>query len=219
MAFKAYQADALVGILTAKLIHRGYYQQAMVVEENDSEVMFAWLFNGRFRAETKGLVFATQDVVIMTNWYKHTVLKTSVSSTCRVCRESDETVGHILLSCAPHTWSFYKERHNRVVYQLMIALAKKLEVRVPDSMKWGVDGWHGLAAPDERKAKIAADLTVPTDRQLSDRRPDILLYLKESREIVILEVAVALELLPAELERQKSDKYQLTSPLNTVGGE
>ena len=75
-------------------------------------------------------------------------------------------------------------------------------------MKWGVDGWHGVVALDERKVKIAVDLTVPIDRQLSDRRPDILLYLKESREIVILEAAVTWEPLLAEQESQKSDKCQ-----------
>ena len=94
------------------------------------------------------------------------------------------------------------------MYQLMLALAKKLEVRVPNSMKWGMDGWHGVVALDESKVKIAVDLTVLTDRQLSDRRPDILLYLKKSREIVILEAAVTWEPLLAERESQKSDKYQ-----------
>ena len=208
MALKAAQADALVGTLMAKLIHGVYYQQAMAVEGNDLEGTFAWLSDSRFQAETEGLVFAVQDSVIMMNRYKHTVLKTSATSTCRVCREGDETIGHILSSCMPHAWSLYKERHDRVVYQLMIALAKKLDVRVPDSMKWGVDGWHGVADLNGRKAKIAVDLTVPTDRQLSDRRPDILLYLKESQEIMILEVAVTWELLLADRERQKSDKYQ-----------
>ena len=52
------------------------------------------------------------------------------------------------------------------------------------------------------------DLSVPTDRQLSNRRPDILLYLKESQEVVILEAAVTWEQLLAERECQKSDKYQ-----------
>ena len=43
------------------------------------------------------------------NWYKHTVLKVTATSTCRVCQEENETFGHILSSCAPHVWSIYKE--------------------------------------------------------------------------------------------------------------
>ena len=81
-------------------------------------------------------------------------------------------------------------------------------VRVPDSMKWGVSGWHGVAALDGTRAKLLVDLSVPTDRQLTERRPDILLYLKEKREIVILEGAVTWEPLLAERERQKTDKYR-----------
>ena len=80
----------------------------------------------------------------------------------------------------------------------MKAFANKLEVKVPDSIKWGVDGWLGVAAFSGDRAKIAVDLTVPTDRQLSERRPDLILYLKGERKIVILEGAVTWEPLLAE---------------------
>ena len=72
-------------------------------------------------------------------------------------------------------------------------------------MKWGFDGWHGVAALSSAKAKIVVDLSVPTDRQLPDRRPDIVLYLKGERKIVILEGAVTWEPLLAEQERPRAD--------------
>ena len=137
-----------------------------------------------------------------------------VSPTCRVCREEAETIGHIMSSCKPHMWSLYKERHDRVIYQLMKAFAKKLEVVVPGSIKWGVDGWHGVAALEGARAKIAVDLAVPTDRKLSNRRPDLILYLKDERRIVILEGAVAWEPLLAERERQKTDKHSKKSGIS-----
>ena len=208
LELKAAQAVQLVSTLTAKSIHKVYFQQASSAKGVDTEGTFGWLSDGRFRAETEGLVIAAQDGVILTNRYKHTVLKTSATSTCRVCREGEETIGHIMSSCRPHMWTLYKERHDRVVYRLMMALAKRLDVTVPDSMKWGVDGWHGVTALYGAKAKIMVDLSVPTDRQLPDKRPDIVLYLKGERKIVILEGAVAWEPLLAERERQKSDKYQ-----------
>ena len=161
-------------------------------------------------------MIAAQDGVILTNQYKHTVLKTSATSTCKVCQERKESIGHIVSSCGPHMWTLYKERHNRVVYRVMMALAKRLDVKVPDSMTWGVDGWHGVAASSGAKAKIMVDLSIPTDRQLPDRMPDIVQYLKGERKIVNLEGAVAWEQLLAERERQKSDKYQeLAADLTT----
>ena len=162
----------------------------------------------RLRAETEGLVIAAQDGVILTNRYKRTVLGKSTTSLCRVCREGEETIGHILSSRKPHMWSLYKERYDRVIYQLLKASARKLEVVIPDSVKWGVDGWHGVAALSGSRAKIAVDLSVPTDRQLSERRPDLILYLKEERVIIILEGAVIWEPLSAERECQKVDKYR-----------
>ena len=106
------------------------------------------------------------------------------SPTCRVCRKEAETIGHIMSSCKPHMWSLYNERHDRVIYQLLMAFAKKLEVAIPDSIKWGVDGWHGVAALNSARAKIAVDLAV---------------------QIVILEGAVAWEPLLAEREHQKTE--------------
>ena len=208
LQLKAAQVVKFVGSLTVKPIHKVFYQQATSAEGVDTEGTFAWLSDGRLRAETEGLVIAAQDGVILMNRYKHTVLGMGVSPTCRVCWEGDETIGHIMSSCKPHMWSLYKERHDRVIYQLLKAFAKKLEVVVPGFIKWGVDGWHGVAALEGARAKIAVDLSVPTDRQLSDRRPDLILYLKGERKIVILEGAVAWEPLLAERERQKADKYR-----------
>jgi len=48
---------------------------------------------------------------------------------------------------------------------------------------------------------------MPTDRDLTARRPDIIMYLKEHNQIVILEVAVAWEPLLEEREKEKSNKY------------
>ena len=47
-----------------------------------------------------------------------------------------------------------------------------------------------MATLDGMRAKLLVDMSVPTDRQLTERRSDILLYLKEKREIMILEGAV-----------------------------
>jgi len=116
--------------------------------------------------------------MLLTNWYKHMVLKTSPTSTCRVCWEEHKTIGHIVSSCKPHSWTLYKERHDRVVYQLMLVLANKLEIRVPDFIRWGVDGWHGVTVLEGERGKILVDLSVQTDRQLSSRHPDIVLFLK-----------------------------------------
>ena len=128
----------MVGTLTAKPIHKVNYQQASSTEGVDTKETFAWLSDRRLRAETERLVIAAQDGVILTNRYKPTILGMDVIPTCRVCREKAETIGHVMSSCKPHAWSLYKERHDKS--HLPVAegfFVKKLEVVVPDSIKWG----------------------------------------------------------------------------------
>ena len=40
------------------------------------------------------------------------------------------------------------------------------------------------------KAKLVVDVSIPTDKDLTARKPDIIVYLKECNQVVILEVAV-----------------------------
>ena len=63
----------LVDGLTAKPIYKVYYQKASVLDRVDMEGSLDWLINGRFLAETEGLVIATQDEILYTNRYKHTL--------------------------------------------------------------------------------------------------------------------------------------------------
>jgi len=56
---------------------------------------------------------------------------------------------------------------------------------------------------DGDKAKLVVDVSMPTDQDLTARRPDIIMYLKERNQIVILVVAVAWE--PLFEEREKED--------------
>ena len=83
-------------------------------------------------------------------------MHTSVESTYQMCQNKDETIGHILSSCESPQWSLLKERHDRVVYRLMMGLAKRLEVMVAHSMTWGLTGWQGAA---ELKEKLISIIT------------------------------------------------------------
>ena len=136
------------------------------------------------------------------------VLHVTVDPTCRLYRKGVETIGHILSSCESHQWALLKERHDRVAYRLMMSLPKRLNVTVPHSMTWGLTGWQGVAELSGDKATIKVDLSLSTDRQLTSRRLDIVLLMKEERRIVILECAVAWELLLEDQEKKKFYKYQ-----------
>ena len=61
---------------------------------------------------------------------------------------------------------------------------------------------------EDDKMKLVVDVSMPTDCELTSRRPDIVVFLKERNQITIVEVAVAWEPLLEEREREKSNKYR-----------
>lgn len=65
---------------------------------------------------------AAQDGVIHTAVYCNKILKHPTSPTCRACSRREETLGHILSGCESHTWGLYKERNDRVLFQLVKAI-------------------------------------------------------------------------------------------------
>ena len=150
---KAAQAVDMVDRLCAKAIHGVYYQTCMA-PGNDQDGCHAWLTDGRVRAETEALVIAVQDGVLWTNTYQAEVVKNGTEPSRRVCHKGEETTGHILTSSEANTWSLIKERHDRVVYQLVLALAKNQSLKVPDSWRWRAQGWQGVRVLDRDKMKL-----------------------------------------------------------------
>lgn len=68
----------------------------------------------------------------------------------------------------------------------MQSIAKTLMIKIPHSMSWGLTGWQELTGEN---TIMKVDQSIPTDRQLTSRRPDIVLHIKEGCCIVILECA------------------------------
>ena len=52
-----------------------------------------------------------------------------------------------------------------------------------------MDGWSGVAVMENSEAKVSIDVSVPTDRDLTECRPDFIVYDKCERRISI-QVAV-----------------------------
>ncbi len=70
-------------------------------------------------------------------------------------------------------WTLHKERHDRMLYRLMMTLSRKYGLTVPEGLRWGPDGWNGVAVLEGPDANISVDLSIPTDKQMKARRPDL----------------------------------------------
>ena len=85
---------------------------------------------------------------------------------------------------------------------------KKHNITVPESLKWGPSGWDGVAVLESSEVRLVVDLSIHIDRQLTERRPDLVAYYQEPRRIVIFEVACTWEPLIKQRQCEKCGKYR-----------
>ena len=114
---------------------------------------------------------AAQDGVIKTNAHVARVQCVSTSPQCRLCG-SQETLGHILSCCKIYQWTLYKERHDRVLYQLVKAVTKSLGLMLPNRPR-GAGGVVKSGVMGTAAKRILIDQATPTDKVLEHRRPDL----------------------------------------------
>lgn len=58
----------------------------------------------------------------------------------------EESIGHMLSSCRVYTWGLYKERHDKVVFQIAKALAIWTKAELPECLRWGQAEWTGVGS-------------------------------------------------------------------------
>ena len=66
------------------------------------EDTFLWLSKGDLKAETESEIVAAQDQAIQTKHYATKILNAETDSKCRLCKQFDETIDHIISAC-PNT--------------------------------------------------------------------------------------------------------------------
>ena len=94
----------------SKPLHGQYFQD--IKDKTDNYITWSWLKNGELKKETEGFLIAAQDQVLRTNAIKAKIDKVTEDSKCRLCKEKDETIDHLISSCSKIAQTDYKERHN-----------------------------------------------------------------------------------------------------------
>ena len=93
----------------------GSQETVRETEDQSNEETWSWLKQGSLKRETEALITAAQDQAIRTNYIKATIDKSQIDAKCRMCRDRDETVSHIVSSCSKFAQKEYKKRHDNVV--------------------------------------------------------------------------------------------------------
>jgi len=78
------------------------------------EDMFLWLLRGDMKGETESEIIAAQDQAVQTKYYATKILQTERDNKCRICRQFDETMEHIISACPVLAKEQYIRRHDGV---------------------------------------------------------------------------------------------------------
>ena len=68
------------------------------LDENlvDIEQSYRWPKSGDIKGETESRIVAAQDQAISTNYFKNKILKQEIESKCRLCKQDEETIDHLI---------------------------------------------------------------------------------------------------------------------------
>ena len=105
-----------------KVMHGQFERQT---KEIRSEESWMWLQRGTLKRETESLITAAQEQALRTNYRRAKIEKDGTSPLCRMCKQADETVSHIVSECGKMAQSEYKGRHDKVATAVHWGLAKK----------------------------------------------------------------------------------------------
>lgn len=129
---------------------------------------------------------------------------------CRACKDKDmyESMAHILCGCK-NEWMLenYHKRHDMSLKPILWAI-----LNYHGKMKDVNYSWAYLCEPngiyDNDEIMVTWDRPKFTQTHTPKNRPDIILYLKKKKKIIIIEHAVPWDKLISEREKKKAEKYE-----------
>lgn len=183
-----------------KALHGQYIRD--IDNKCEEKKTWAWLTLGELKKETESLIIAAQDQALRTNAIKARIDKTSDNSKCRLCKEKDETVDHLVSSCSKIAQTDYKERHDKVAKMLHWNLCKKYNL--PAAEQW----WKHVPEKvvEDHENKILWDFKIQTDRKLAHNIPDITVV--EKKQVWLIDVAIPGDARIEDKTLEKITKYQ-----------
>ena len=84
-------------------------QYVRQVEDKDKSNTWKWLRKNNLKGCTEALICSAQEQALRTSYVKIHIDKTGESPLCRMCREENETLSHIVSECKMLAQKEYKK--------------------------------------------------------------------------------------------------------------
>jgi len=190
---------------TSKQLHGEYKRQVQVPEITSLEIAYRWKQESTgLKIVTEALITTAQDQAPDTKCHKAKILHTTNNPKCSMCKDKDEAVAHIVSACPNIAGSLYKTRHNNVVAATHHSICQHYEIKTTDNI------WlhKPNSVAENSKVKVLWDFEIRTERQIQARRPDLVVVDKQTKEGLIIDVAIPNDTHIVDKESEKIEKYQ-----------
>ena len=182
----------------------GQYAGEMKNKTVDAELTFQWLKNGSLKGETESLIVAAQDQAIFTNYIRKRIYGENINEKCRICKQYDETVKHIITGCPILATKEYIERHNKVAAHIHYNTCKHYGINVNEQ-------WYAHEPKNvetNEKVTILWDTQIHTDRHIPANKPDIIIKDIAQKTCYIIDIAIPSDTSINQKEAEKKLKYR-----------
>ena len=153
------------------------------------------------------MILAAQGQALRTNWVKSNIDREDVSSKCRMCRERDETIAHVVSECQKLAQREYKScRHDKVAAILHWYLCKKFEFGCDDKY------YNHMVTKDNKvlekdQVLLLWDFSIQTETRIDHNKPDIMMKNKKKKSCQIIDVAYPFDTRVKQKEEEKLEHY------------
>lgn len=102
-----------------------YGQFATQSKDQRNDETWTWLKEGKLKRETESFIIAAQDQAIRTIYIKAMIDRSQDDPKCRMCKQNNETMSHIVSGSPKLAQKEYKKRHDNVARAVHWDLSEK----------------------------------------------------------------------------------------------
>ena len=161
----------------SKPLHGGQYPFQIQKAGVDLHDTCRWLRSPGLKAETEGLIVATQDQSLFTRNFQANIPHNREDPKCRFCRTSTEIIDHLISGCNILAPNEHTNRHNRVGQYVHWKICNHYDIETPN--KWYEH--ELLPFVDTPKVTILWNFPIRADRTIQVNRPDIVIKHKQNK--------------------------------------
>ena len=193
----------LEGLKKMKM-HGDYFRQRDEAVNVDIKKSEEWLKQSHLRFETESLLCAAQEQTLATKYMTSKIWGNGNDIKCRLCKEQNETVHHIVSGCKMLTGTKYVYRHNQIAKYVHWCILKEQGVKVNNS--WLKHVPENVTTKND--VTVMWDTPIITDKNVKSNRPDITIHDRKNRKCLFIDVSVPACYNVVRKEAEKIVKYR-----------